>query len=290
MDMLSGAISKNSLYCKTGWHCQIRLSFMSSTYPPPVVLTISGNDPTGGAGIAADIESIAVSGGQPAPVISTLTVQDSHNVTALYPVDQKTVLGQAEAILNDCNVKAIKTGLLGSIENIGAVHLIAKRYPEIPLVVDPILRAGGGKSLSDQHLINAMKELLLPYTTVLTPNSEEARKLSGSQSLDDAASELLSTRCQNVLITGTHEEEEDVVNRLYQNNGKQSDFSWPRLPFSYHGSGCTIASAIAAFLAQDFSIEEACQKAQKFTWNTLNHGYQIGKGQHQPNRLYKFRQ
>ena len=253
---------------------------------PPVVLCISGNDPTGGAGIAADIETIASIGCQPAPVISTLTVQDSHNVKTIHPVDASLLKDQASAIFNDCDVKAIKVGLIGSVENIEAIASLASKHKDVPLILDTILRAGGGKNLSNQNLIDALRKRLLPLTTVLTPNSEEARTLSSEQELNKAAESLLASGCRSVLITGTHEDEIDVVNRLYEQGQESKSFHWPRLPHSYHGSGCTITSAIAAFIAQGLTPLKAVIEAQQFTWESLQHGFRTGKGQHQPNRLF----
>ncbi len=259
---------------------------MSGNYAPAVVLCISGNDPTGGAGIAADIETIASIGCQPAPVISSLTVQNSHNVQALKPVEPQLLIDQAEAIFNDFTVSCIKTGLLGSVENIKALSILIKQHPKIPLVVDPILRAGGGKNLSSQKMINAFLELIFPYTTVLTPNSEEARALTNEQELNHAANRLLSTGCKSVLITGAHETEPNVINRFYQAGHVDESYAWERLGFSYHGSGCTLAAATAAFIAQGLTTHKAIIEAQQFAWESLKHGFRLGQGQHQPNRLF----
>ncbi len=259
---------------------------MRSRTAPPVVLVISGNDPTGGAGIAADIEAIASIGCQPAPVISALTVQNSHNVIEVYPVEKQLILDQAMTIIEESDIKVLKTGLLGSVGAIEAVHTIMTTHPEITLIVDPILSAGGGKALSDREMIKAITNLLLPLTTVLTPNSVEARKLSDQDSLDEAANHLLNKGCHSLLITGAHEKSDCVNNCFYQQGQESVCLSWERLPYSYHGSGCTLASAIAAFIAQGLSPLKAVTEAQQFTWESLNHGYKTGTGQHQPNRLF----
>ncbi|MCK5640255.1 MAG: hydroxymethylpyrimidine/phosphomethylpyrimidine kinase, partial [Gammaproteobacteria bacterium] len=135
----------------------------------PITLVFAGNDPTGGAGIQADIEAIASMGGQAAPVITALTVQDSQDVKRVEPVEAGLVIEQARAVLEDMPINAIKIGLLGSIEVIGSIHTILSDYPDIPVVLDPILRAGGGATLANQEMEAAMIELLFPYTTILTP-------------------------------------------------------------------------------------------------------------------------
>ena len=253
----------------------------------PVVMCISGNDPTGGAGIQADIESVASMGCQAAPVISTLTVQDTRDVSHFDPVDSTLLIEQARAVLEDIPVSAFKLGMLGSVENVEAVHTLLTDYPSYPVVVDPILRAGGGSQLADEEMMDAYTELLLPLTTILTPNSQEARKLCPeSDTLDACAQELLNFGCDYVLITGTHENTATVDNSLYGNMRHLETFSWERLEHSYHGSGCTLAAAIAGLLAHGLEPFTAVHEAQEFTWEALKAGYRVGMGQHQPNRLF----
>ncbi len=267
---------------------------MSPTYPAslPVVMTLAGNDPSGGAGIAADIEAIVSLGCHPAPVITALTVQDTHNVQALLPVDAKLVLAQARAILNDMSVAAFKIGVIGNTENAVALHALLTAHPTIPVVLDPVLAAGGGTELTDKGLIDAIQTLLLPLTTVLTPNSVEARRLAPeADTLNACAMALLARGCQYVLITGGHEPTDGVSNSLYGNNRLLETFHWPRLPQSYHGSGCTLAAAIAALLAQGREPHSdnplsAIHRAQDYTWRSLEAGYRAGGGQLLPHRLF----
>lgn len=253
----------------------------------PVVMSIAGNDPTGGAGLQADIEAITSMGCHAAPVVAALTVQDTHNVQAVEPIAAELVIAQARAVLEDMPVAVIKLGLLGSIEVIEAVHTLLVDYPDIPVVCDPVLAAGGGRDLSDDELIDAMRSLLLPVTTILTPNSQEARRLAqGSDTLDACAMALLDTGTEFVLITGTHENTPEVRNTLYGNNRRLEQFSYERLEGSYHGSGCTLASAIAGLLAQGQEPLSAIHEAQEYTWQCLQHGYRLGMGQRLPNRLF----
>ncbi len=253
----------------------------------PVVMTFAGNDPTGGAGIQADIETIASMGCQAAPVITALTVQDTRNVIRFEPVGVSLLVEQARAVLEDMPVACFKLGMLGGVENAEAIHTILNDYPEIPVVIDPILRAGGGSELANKELLDAIIELLLPLATVLTPNSEEARRLAPeADTLDACGQELLAAGCELVLITGTHENTATVDNALYGNMRKLETFTWERLPHSYHGSGCTLASAIAGLLGQGLEPFTAIYEAQEYTWESLKHGYRIGMGQHLPNRLF----
>lgn len=262
---------------------------------PPVVMTLAGNDPSGGAGIAADIETLVSLGCHPAPVIAALTVQDTHDVQALLPVDPDQILAQAEAVLEDMPVAAFKVGVIGSADNAAALHRLLAAWPNIPVVLDPVLAAGGGAGLASAMLIEAIQNLLLPLATVLTPNGVEARRLAPeADTLEACAMALLARGCRYVLITGGHEAEppDAVVNTLYGNNRLLETWRWPRLPDHYHGSGCTLASAIAALLAQihephsEESILSAVYRAQHYTWRSLQAGYPVGGGQKIPNRLF----
>ncbi|SCZ57579.1 bifunctional hydroxymethylpyrimidine kinase/phosphomethylpyrimidine kinase [Thiohalomonas denitrificans] len=253
----------------------------------PVVMTFAGNDPTGGAGIQADIETIASMGCHAAPVVTALTVQDTRNVISFDEVAATLVIEQARAVLEDMPVAAFKLGMLGSIENIEAIHTLLTDYPQVPVVLDPIIAAGGGTGLSDTAMREAMVSLLFPLTTILTPNSQEARRFaSEADTLDACGQELLSMGCDFVLITGAHENSPHVENRFYGSMRHLETFTWERLPHSYHGSGCTLASSIAGLLAQGVEPFVAVHEAQEYTWESLKHGYRLGMGQHHPNRLF----
>lgn len=253
----------------------------------PVVMTFAGNDPTGGAGIMADIETIASMGCHAVPVITALTVQDTQNVKRFEAVEAGLVIEQARAVLEDIKVDCFKIGMVGSVEIAEAIHSILIDYPDVPAVLDPVLAAGGGTVLAGDELMDAMVELLFPLVTVLTPNSQEARRLAReADTLEACAQELLDMGCEYVLITGTHENSPHVVNSLYGNFRFLEAFQWERLPETYHGSGCTLASAIAGMLAQGLDPFSAVHEAQEFTWEALRNGYRIGMGQHLPNRFF----
>ena len=259
---------------------------------PPVVLTFAASDPTGGAGVQADILTIASLGCHPLSVIPALTVQDTAGVEAVLPIEAGWVADQARALLEDIRVDAFKLGMLGSVEAVAAVAEVISDYPDIPLVFDPVLASGRGDPLADEEMVDAMIELLLPQTTVLTPNSLEARRLALEEDederpeLSECARRLINAGCEYVLVTGTHEATAQVVNTLYGRHGRVRADQWDRLPGSYHGSGCTLASAIAANLGAGLGIEEAVAEAQAFTWQAIAAGFRPGMGQHVPDRLF----
>lgn len=254
---------------------------------PPIVLSFSGNDPTGGAGIQADIEATASMGARVAPVITALTVQDTQNVKYVSVTDAKMVSEQARLILEDMPVAAFKIGMVGSLENMSAIHNILHDYHDIPVIIDPIISAGGGMSLATEEMALGYSDLLFPLTDLVTPNSNEVRLLAPeADSLDSCAQELMDDGCEYVLLTGTHEGTDDVINSLYSKQTKIESSCWERLPHSYHGSGCTLTSAISALIAFGHTIPDAVAIAQEYTWKSLLHGYQYGMGQHHPDRFY----
>ncbi|OQK17403.1 hydroxymethylpyrimidine/phosphomethylpyrimidine kinase [Methyloprofundus sedimenti] len=252
----------------------------------PVVLCFSGHDPSGGAGIQADIETIVSHQCHAASIITTITEQDTKNVKKILPQSASAIMSQARTILEDLPVKAIKIGLIGCLETVAAIHTILSEHSNLPVILDPVLAAGGGTVLSNDALIESVKELLLPCTTILTPNSLEARQLAKSDDLQLSGIRLLELGCEYVLITGSHEQSAVVSNQLFHKGECIETYTWDRLPHSYHGSGCTLASSIAALMAHDLKVETCIQEAQEYTWNSLNHAYQPGKGQHIPNRLF----
>lgn len=259
---------------------------------PPSVLVFAASDPSSGAGIQADLLTLASLGCHPLTALTALTVQDTVGVHSLQPVNAELVEQQARTVLEDMPVAAFKIGVLGSIENVLAVAEIVGDYPEIPLIFDPVLVSGRGDTLSGEEMIQAMREMLLPQTTLLTPNAPEARRLAESDedseepSLDVCAQRLIEMGAQYVLITGTHEGTPEVINTLYGPEGSLRIDRWERLPGSYHGSGCTLASAIAACLAGGASIEDAVRDAQDYTWQSLKNGFRAGMGQLIPDRFF----
>jgi hydroxymethylpyrimidine/phosphomethylpyrimidine kinase len=255
---------------------------------PPVVMVFGGTDPTGGAGLAADVMTIASLGCHPAPVVTAVTAQDTTGVKQYLSVPTELVISQARAVLEDMAVAAFKTGVLCTSEIVSAVASIVDDYEEVPLVLDPVQASGKTHDpLSEEPLEDALRAMLLPRAKLATPNIEEAKRLApGGDTLDACAQELLSLGCEYVLITGTHEATPKVLNRLYGNKRLLDTFAFERLPHGYHGSGCTLASACAATLAHGLDPANAVAQALDYTWHTLREGFRLGMGQHLPNRLY----
>lgn len=258
---------------------------------PPIVLCFSATDPSGGAGLQADILTLSSMGCHPLSVVTAITIQDTIGIEDVMALDSDWVADQARSVLEDMTVHAFKIGAMGSVENITAIAEIAADYPDIPLILDPVLSSGRGDELATEEMIDAMKSLLISQTTIITPNSIEARYLALEENedglgLNQCAQRIMDMGAEYVLITGTHENTPKVVNTLYGESGILRTDSWDRLPHSYHGSGCTLASAIAAAIAMGLAPENAVEKAQDYTWNTLNSAFRPGMGQHIPDRFF----
>jgi len=250
------------------------------------VLCLSGHDPSGGAGLQADIEALLAQGCHAAPTVTALTVQDTVDVVDFRVLDRDWVLAQARAVIADMPIAAVKLGMLGSVEMVDTVLQIMEQLPGVPLVCDPVLRAGGGGALGKDDVGYAMRERLFPVASVATPNLPEARILAElpEGSADECAEKLLPY-IGHLLITGGHGDEAEVHNRLYSRNGDRQDFTCQRLPGSYHGSGCTLASALAGRLALGEGLASAVRSALDYTWRTLRDAERPGRGQYVPRRL-----
>jgi len=214
-------------------------------------------------------------------------------VEDVLPLDSEWVADQARCVLEDMPVAVFKVGLLGSIENVAVIAEVVSDYPEIPLVLDPVFVSGRGDELATDEIVAALHELLLPQTTIITPNSIEARRLAlaenepqGEIALAECARRLIAAGCEYALITGTHENTPQVTNTLYNHDGMVRSDNWERLAGNYHGSGCTLASAIAATIASGLGISEAVRDAQEYTWRTLKAAFRPGMGQSIPDRLF----
>src|SRR5262245_59990239 len=172
---------------------------------PPIVLTFAASDPTGGAGLQADLLTLAALGCHPLSVVTALTVQDTRGVDSLEAVDAALVERQAAKVLAEVKVAAFKLGVLGSTANVRAIAAIVASQPRVPLVLDPVLASGRGDPLASDAAVASLLELIVPRATLATPNTLEARRLGGERA-------LLDRGCRYVLVTGTHEKTSDVVN------------------------------------------------------------------------------
>lgn len=254
---------------------------------PRFVVAFSGSDPTCGAGLQADVLAVSALGCHPLTVATVITAQDTHGVAGVRPVEADWVAAQARALLAEFRPAAFKLGALGSPENARAVAAILAQHPDVPVVVDPVLASGRGDALGAGGMAAALSGTVLPLATIATPNGPEARVLAGDgpQDLAACAQRLLARGCRHVLVTGGHESTDEVVNVLYGTEGMLREDRWPRLPGSFHGSGCTLAAAIAAYLARGTPLADAVREAQAYTWRALAAAFRPGTGQWIPDRL-----
>ncbi|WP_019139538.1 bifunctional hydroxymethylpyrimidine kinase/phosphomethylpyrimidine kinase [Noviherbaspirillum massiliense] len=252
----------------------------------PSVLIFAGSDPSGGAGLQADIQAVAALGAHPLSVTTALTVQDNDRVHAVHPVPAALVQQQAQALIDKIEVAAVKVGIAGNHANTaaiaGIVEQLKRRRPDLPVVVDTVLASGHGDALSTDNAVQAI-EPLLSVATLITPNLLEAAALcDGDRRLDEQVEKLLR-RCPNVLIKGGHGSGPEVMNHWFA-VGDSRSWNWPRLQGSFHGTGCTLASAIAALLAQRVPLVDALERAQSYCHQALLSSYAIAQGQRIPNR------
>jgi hydroxymethylpyrimidine/phosphomethylpyrimidine kinase len=243
----------------------------------PAVLVFSGLDPSGGAGIAADIQAIAAQGAHALPVVTALTVQDHNRVYEVEPVDAGLLLRQARVLAASCAIKAIKVGIPGCRANAEAIATVViklrRHFPALPLVLDPVLASGNGDPLSCDDALAAIGPLLA-LATVVVPNLAEAAALAGA-------------RFPHLLVTGGHADGPTVINR-WHGEGQSRDWEWPRVAGSFHGSGCTLSAAIAGRLALGEPIELALERAQAYCHGALVLSFGLGPGQRIPNRTAQF--
>ncbi|MES2318112.1 MAG: bifunctional hydroxymethylpyrimidine kinase/phosphomethylpyrimidine kinase [Pseudomonadota bacterium] len=239
------------------------------------VLVLSGLDPSGGAGIAADLAAIAAQGVHALPVITALTVQDNNRVYGIEAVDPALIRRQVQALAGAIAIDAVKVGIPGNranAETIAALVLrLRERHPGLPLVLDPVLASGHGDALACGDARAALAPLLA-LATVVTPNLAEAAALDTSA-------------CAHVLVTGGHGQGTQVVN-AWRGGGQQREWRWTRLPGEFHGSGCMLAAAIAARLALGEPMAEALELAQAYVQRALADAYSIGPGQRIPRRSH----
>ena len=239
----------------------------------PTVLVFAGLDPSGGAGIAADILAIAAMGAHALPVITALTVQDNDRVFEVLPVASDVVRRQTLALMEKIDIHAVKIGIPGNRTNAEAIaQLIGElrqRQPGLPVVLDPVLASGAGDALTRADALAP----LLALGTLIVPNLPEARTLSLEA----------GSRTGDVLVTGGHADGEFVVNR-WISRGRERAWHWPRLPGQFHGSGCTLAAAIAARLACGDGMEQALDAAQHYCHTALEGAFSIASGQRIPLR------
>ena len=247
------------------------------------VLLFSGLDPSGAAGVSADIETINQFGITPLPIITTLTVQNTQNVTFLEATNNSLIQAQFKSIKEDIDFKVVKIGLLGSSSQIKAISKLLINRTDLSIVLDPIIVSSSDNELSTDSMIEAMKNDLIPLCSLLTPNLSELSSLAPGLNEQSAVASL---KCPWVLVTTSDSSEVEIEHRLYHHSNLVSKFTYKKLPGNYHGSGCTLSSAISALIATDVSVEDSCRRALDYTYQTLLNAKKLGKMQYHPNRTY----
>lgn len=266
---------------------------MSAPLNPPCVLVFSGSDPSGGAGMQADIPAITAVGAHSLSVPTALTVQDNVTVFAVHPVPPELVAHQAQVLIDRFAIRAVKLGIVGNSANARVIAELVTQLrvinPALPVVFDPVLANGKGDDLSADNAVAALAPLYA-LATVITPNLNEASRLCGADKTPQQQAEILLERgCEHVLLKGGHgPDNEDVTNRWYSRSGHTNAWTWTRLPDEFHGSGCTLAAALSGYLAQGLSVEDAIIAAQRYCQHALNTAFSIAAGQKIPNRVIPF--
>ncbi|WP_160243681.1 hydroxymethylpyrimidine/phosphomethylpyrimidine kinase [Acinetobacter indicus] len=253
----------------------------------PTVLCFSGLDPSGGAGLQADIEAIGQSGAHAAIACTALTVQNSQQVFGFEATSKVLLLAQANAVVNDLPIRCVKSGMLGTTDNIAALADFLREHPDYYYVLDPVLVANSGGSLGDQAtLVKAFVELI-PLATLLTPNTVELRALTGEDDLELATQKLFAMGAKAVLVKGGHEDTPDHIrNALYIDGELISETRCPRLEGEYHGSGCSLASFIAGRLALGDELQAAVNHAETWLFGVLKQAESpVPNGQKIPKRF-----
>ena len=245
------------------------------------VLLFSGLDPSGAAGVSADIETINQFGVTPLPIITTLTAQNTQRVLSLEPTKSSLLELQFKLIDEDISFNTVKIGLLGSPYQVKVISKLLRDRRGVNIVLDPIISSSTEHILSSNEMIDAMKKELIPMCLILTPNLAELNALAPGLNEESAISSL---NCPWVLLTTSDSSEIQVEHRLYHDSNLIRKFTYKKLAGQYHGSGCTLSSAIAALVALDVPVEDACEKALDYTYQSLLSAKKVGKMQYHPNR------
>lgn len=246
-------------------------------------LTIAGSDSGGGAGIQADLKAFAAHRIHGLSAIAALTAQNTRGVTAVHVPPVSFLRDQIDACFDDFNIQAVKLGMLANADVIHAVADALEKHQPAHVVLDPVMIATSGARLLEDRALDALRQRLLPLTTILTPNIPEAEflldiRIADAAAADKALQQLIAMGPPAVLLKGGHlHEGKDVIDRL-QSDAGIAHFTHPRLPIEAHGTGCTLSAAIAALLCRQTPLANACEGAIGYVARGLQWGYLPGKG------------
>lgn len=240
----------------------------------PTALFISGFDPGGGAGLIADTRAAATLHCRALGVLTCNTVQDDHTVSRCTPADPVLFADQIDTLITTSEFNAIKIGLIPNAKLIDILadklHTVLSNHPDTPIVLDPVIISGSGYRFCDDITVTALTDCLLPLATVITPNLSEAQQLIPNTTCPgDMAADMLARGCRSVLITSEGKSADTLTHRLYRHRQNPLSITCELLPGRYHGSGCTLASAIACFFAAENTCADAVTKAIEFTYRYL---------------------
>ncbi|KAF1016161.1 MAG: Hydroxymethylpyrimidine/phosphomethylpyrimidine kinase [Stenotrophomonas maltophilia] len=256
---------------------------MSPTTPASA-LTIAGSDSGGGAGIQADLKAFAAHHVHGLSVIAALTAQNTRGVSAVHVPPIAFLRAQIDACFEDFQIHAVKLGMLANAEVIHAVADALERYRPAHVVLDPVMVATSGAKLLEESALAALRERLLPLATLVTPNTPEAEllvghRIAGAADVERAATTLLDQGVAAVLLKGGHLQEGNRVVDRYFDGVSSEEFIHARLPIDAHGTGCTLASAIAAQLCNGLSVANACEAGIDYVARGLQQGYSPGRSE-----------
>ena len=247
----------------------------------PKALTIAGSDSGGGAGIQADLKTFASLGVHGSSVITAVTAQNSKEVSAVHNVPLDIIEKQINAIFDDIGADAVKIGMLSNSEIIKTVSNLLKKYKIKNIVLDPVMVAASGDKLLEDDAIETLKKELIPIALIVTPNIPETeilvgRKIENKEDMKKAAKEILNLGCKAVLMKGGHLslDENKVIDIFY--NGSFLEIKNNKISKEGHGTGCTLSSAIAAYIAKGFDLKESVEKAVSYVHKALEKGYKVG--------------
>jgi hydroxymethylpyrimidine/phosphomethylpyrimidine kinase len=259
----------------------------------PLILTFGASDPVAATGIQADLAAFAAMGCHGLSVITSILIGDTTTVEDMQVIDADWVADQARVVLEDMPVTALKVGVVGSIENVSAIAEIVSDYPDIPLILDPFISSVPDQSTDGEEMLIAIRELLIPQTTVLVLSAVELSRLAETwrePSNDDVltldAMHIIELGCEYLFVTGTPGDIHDVSNTLFNENGVVRHDNWQRISGTFSGSGTTISATIAALLANGLDVPEAAFEAQEFTIASIANAQRLGMGKLIPDRYF----
>ena len=249
------------------------------SYSLPVILTIGGHDPSGGAGIQADIETITSHGCHAVSLITCLTSQNTKDFFKVDVLNPNIFNSQAESLLSDITIDAIKIGVIGNLKMLEEINKLLNKLEGVAVIFDPGIKSTSGGTLTESTLLESLKSLIFPKSFLVTPNIEELKSISGKRDLSSALEDLFSFSPKHILVKDVQKSKDHIINSLYTDNKLINSWINRKIEGSYHGTGSNLASSIACSIAKSKNIEESIKLAQEFTSKAIKNSIRVGKGQ-----------